>query len=213
VGIYPLYWFSNIVGTNIRIGQKSVVEDAINKIGAIADFKTIIARNISVGHNSIAEYAMKKIGIVTEFGSSQVVSSEVNSNHTRPIEIGSDRSSISQIGIIQASMSEINPTQVGSLEISTSQTSSPKISISQIGTTKIDSIQNHFSQDRSTQINIRQIGTNQLIRGSNFDFTEISLPSSVMLQQLLSSNNSLGSGDSHKSNMQNTMVSTLKHKT
>jgi PKD domain/Bacterial Ig domain len=190
---------SNIIDTNIRIRQESVVEDAINKIRAIPNLETIIDSNISIGHDSVTEYAIKKIRTIADFGSSQMASGEVNSNHTSPIKIGSDQLSISKIGTIQASMPKINTAQVGSLEIGSTQVSLPKISISQVGIAKIDSLQNHFSQDRSTQINTTQIGTNQLVGGSNFDSNKVSLSNSITIQQLLSS---------HNPNLQNTTVPT-----
>jgi|GEM_PF-6823133 len=112
----------SIINVNICIGQKSVIEDTTNKIGAITYFKTIIDRDIPIRHNSVAEYAITKTGFITDFSISQIGSSKNNSNHIN-VDIGSDRMSISQIGTIQGSMSKINTTQVCSLEISTPQLS------------------------------------------------------------------------------------------
>jgi PKD repeat protein len=157
----------------------------------------VFGTNIPIGHDSVVEDGADKIRTFTSFGSSQIASSEVDFSHTSSFKISSDKSSISQIGTIQGGQIKTSSTQVGSFEIGFTQGSLPKMSISQVSETQIDSIQHHFSQDSSTQVNTSQIATHQLVRGFNFDSTEISLPSSITLQQLLSS---------HNPNSQNTTV-------
>jgi DNA/RNA endonuclease G (NUC1) len=182
---------------NVPSGTTPYTAFLIAETSQLDGNSNILGTNVSIGHDGIVEYRIDNIGIISNLGATQITSSKVDSNHTSEIEIGTDKSGIGQIGVIQSSMSKFSSTQISSLEINPIQIGLPKMSISQIGITKIDSIQNHFSQDRPTQINTSQIGTDQLIGGFNFDSTEISLPSIITLQQLLSS---------HNPNLQNTTV-------
>jgi hypothetical protein len=159
----------------------------------------VFSTNISIGHNSIIEDGASKIWPITGFGSSQITSSEVDVSHTSTFERGINESSIRQVGTIQGGQVETSPTQIRSLEIGLIQGSLTKMSIAQIGSTQINSIQHHFSQNSSTEIDASQIGTHQLVRGFNFNITEIPLSSSITLQQFLSS---------HNFNLQNTTIPT-----
>jgi large repetitive protein len=195
---------SNIIGSTFLFSKESVLESTINKVGTVTNLKTIIDRNISIRHNGVAEDAIEKTTAITDFSSGQIGSSKVDIPHVSIFKISSNKYSISKIGIIQASKGERSSTQIGSFKIGSIQTGLPEITISQVGIGEIDSLQKHFSQNRLTQINTSQVSTNQLIGSIDFDSTEISLPSSIMLQQFLSTNNSLWS--SHNPNPQNTTV-------
>jgi DNA/RNA endonuclease G (NUC1) len=111
--------------------------------------------------------------ISTPTSISQVSSTEVAANEFGITQIG-----LGQIGIAQIGIAQIGTTQLATVQIGTAQISTPQISLIQH-----DTIQIGFTQIGSTQI----------------DPAEISLPSSITLQQLLSS---------HNPNLQNTTVPT-----
>jgi large repetitive protein len=155
--------------------------------------------NISIGHDGVVEYGADKIWNVTDFSSSQIASSKVDVSHASSFEITSNELSIRQVSTIQDGVPKTGSTQISPFEVSFIKGSLPEMSVSQISAAQIDSIQHHFSQNSSAEINTSQIGTDQFIRAIDLDPTEIPLPSSITLQQFLSS---------HNFNLQNTTIPT-----
>jgi hypothetical protein len=96
-------------------------------------------------------------------------------------------------------MTEIGTSQISILQIGPSQTGLTQNSSSEISPTQIDLFQKNLANGRITQINPAQISSSQFISPLNVNFGEISLPSSITLQQLLSS---------HSFSLQNTTVPT-----
>jgi hypothetical protein len=141
-----------------------------------------------------------------QFGFSQVSSSQVSSRkigvtNYSLVELNSAENSVSkvtasQIALSEISSTEISLTKVGSLQVTPVGNKSTQTSLTQVNSTPI-TIQSTSTKVDSTQIpSIKQHG---VFLGIQSDTTEISLSSSITLQQLLSS---------HNFNLQNTTVPT-----
>jgi hypothetical protein len=88
-------------------------------------------------------------------------------------EVAANKLGMSQVSLGQVGIAQISPTQIGGI-----QEGSIQIGIAQISPTQIGSIQISSVQISATQID-----------GAQIDFTKVSLPSSITLQQFLSSHN------------------------
>jgi hypothetical protein len=125
---------------------------------------------------------------------------------------------VAEIGTIPEATIHFSPSQVSASEVSTGKVSTIYVSTSQVSTSKINTIGFDSGQSGLTQISFNefsplqntagQVTAGQVTAGQiNFsqigisenDSSKISLPSSITLQQLLSS---------HNSNLQNTTVPT-----
>jgi PKD domain len=110
-------------------------------------------------------------------------------------EIGVAISSISENRLIEISSLETGFTQVGSTQVGSTQVGSSKISLPQDGvsqncTTEICSNKTLIVNSGIAQINFLQANSfPHLSATTKFSFPEISLPSSITLQQFLSSHN------------------------
>jgi hypothetical protein len=159
--------------------------DAAHQVGSVKNgfFK------VSSGEDSISQ-----VGTI-EFRLAQVGITQIDTNHLSTPEQGSSRG-LSHIGstevgsnqgsIFQISSFQVNSSQITSIDISVEQPSSAQVSPFQVGSSKISSPQTNFFQINPLKISSPQI--------SHIKF---SLPSSITLQQLLSS---------HNSNLPNTTV-------
>jgi hypothetical protein len=128
----------------------------------------------------------------------QVNIGQVSSNQTWGTKIGTLDTSISQIRTTQGTLLETGITKVGTTQITIEQPSIGQYGSTQVSVSKVNSSELTTGKIGTTQIDVTKIGINQ------FDTTqpslsEISLPSSITLQQLLTS---------HNSNLQNTTVPT-----
>jgi hypothetical protein len=114
----------------------------------------------------------------------------------------SSNSSPKQISIFKVNTQHFTPSQISSSQISSSQISSTEGTLtsqgnfSQISSSQISKLQIDSSQISSTQVDVSKIDSSQ-INPAQIDPLKVSLPSSITLQQLLSS---------HNPNLQNTTV-------
>ena len=175
----------------------------------------ILFLNLPIGHDGVVNYdaALPTHHEVEKLSTAQVGSGKVDIIRYSPKQLSSDQfgtSKISlgqigsgQVGIFQSgnfenSTSEISFSQVSSSQVGTPESSSNQVSSSQVGFNQIG-----YRQVRSDQISLTQIDSRKLnpvqIDFSQVNSTEISLPSSITLQQLLTS---------HNPNLQNTTVPT-----
>jgi hypothetical protein len=122
-----------------------------------------------------------------ESSTSQISCVHDNSTHLSFIEAGSNQISI-----------QSRSTQIGTTQVSTGQVSSFQTGSAQVSSLKLGSNQESKTQISVRQIDVSKIGIDQ-VPTFDSDSTEISLPSSITLQQLLSS---------HNPNLQNTTVPT-----
>ena len=136
-------------------------------------------------------------------GTSQVGIGQINTLHSSTLERSISQISTSQISTIKVGMSEISTSQIGTSQIGVSKTGLPQLSTSEISSTQIASLHKDLADGRFTQIDSTQIGSIQLIRPIDGNFGEISLPSSITLQQLLNVDTF---EKSHTPNLQNTTV-------
>jgi hypothetical protein len=132
--------------------------------------------NFSIGQSSVMH-------VSTEMSSYLPSSLEIGANHAGIASIATTQISPSEISIIQNSQHKISSFQISISQNSFSQSGMIQNSSSEISPFEIDPIKTDFFQFHSTQINP----------------TEISFPSSITLQQFLSS---------HNFNLQNTTIST-----
>jgi Bacterial cadherin-like domain len=166
-------------------------------------FNTVIFNSIGKFDPRLTQINIGQVGSLKQWSdtqncSIQSSSSEVGITQWAFSQIGKTEIGTNQDGFNQNSLRYDGMTEVSSTQISTFQPSTPQISSTQISTTQISPIQLSSKEDSTTQIDIRQLGIIQPSR-VNFNPTEISLPSSITLQQLLSS---------HNPNLQNTTVPT-----
>jgi hypothetical protein len=148
---------------------------------------TPVISDTAIRHQSITEQGILPV-CTTNGGTSQASPTQV-----RATQIG-----IIQNGISESRFSNIRPTQISFTQIGTIETGLEQIAITQVSTSQVSTFQNNLIESSFTQINADQSSLAQVfIRQINT--SEISLPSSITLQQILSS---------HNPNLQNTTVPT-----
>jgi hypothetical protein len=135
---------------------------------------------------------------LTEVGMAQISSSEASF-----LQEGFGKVGITEIGIKEGSLQTIALSQVGFSQISLNEASGFQSSFTQIGITEVGSLEIGSSQVAATQIGISQDDSSQIFVSQantlQINTTKVSLPSSVTLQQFLSS---------HNFNLQNTTIPT-----
>jgi endonuclease G, mitochondrial len=125
---------------------------------------------------------------LTEVGMAQISSSEASF-----LQEGFGKVGITEIGIKEGSLQTIALSQVGFSQISLNEASGFQSSFTQIGITEVGSLEIGSSQVAATQIGISQDDSSQIFVSQantlQINTTKVSLPSSVTLQQFLSSHN------------------------
>jgi PKD domain/Bacterial Ig domain len=163
--------------------------------GAI-DYDTVPAHH-EIEKLSTAQIGLGKVDIIRD-GFKQLGSHQFGTSQISISQIGSGQVGIFQSGSFENSTSEISFSQVSSSQVGIPESSSNQVSFSQVGFSQIG-----YRQVRSDQISLTQIDSRKLnpvqIDFSQVNPTEISLPSSITIQQLLTS---------HNPNLQNTAVPT-----
>jgi hypothetical protein len=157
----------------------------------------------TIWESSITQNGISNSGIINpswqiDRSLAQVNIGQVSSNQTWGTKIGTLDTSISQIRTTQGTLLETGITKVGTTQITIEQPSIGQYGSTQVSVSKVNSSELTTGKIGTTQIDVTKIGINQ------FDTTqpslsEISLPSSITLQQLFSS---------HNPNPQNTTVPT-----
>jgi hypothetical protein len=167
-----------IGSTQIRLTEVTFTKDGTSQLSIT---------QIGIDQPSLTDYGTAKISI----------------NQAGVIEAGFTNAAPSEIGLLEISSDRINSVHQGTLETSidqdrTIQTTSIQNRTTQTGSFKIASIEVGMSQISPSQINSLEVGTTEGSFGQA-NSSKISLPSSVTLQQFLSS---------HNFNLQNTTIST-----
>jgi DNA/RNA non-specific endonuclease len=152
-----------------------------------------VSDNFSIRPDSLIPDTLHKISIL-ENSSPEISSIYGGESEASILEIALlkdrfNKDGFLEYGSLQVGIAQISSHQISKSEVSTTKDSSFKVGTTQIGAAQID----------PTQINSLQIGTRN--SGSWFEsgIREISLPSSITLQQFLSS---------HNFNLQNTTIPT-----
>jgi hypothetical protein len=129
-----------------------------------------------------------------------VQQSTEEANRSREINIRqiSMPTSVHQVSSTEVAVNELSISQIGLRQIGIAQISTPQIGSIQKSPIQIGSAQISSAQISSIQISPIQISPTQ-IDGTQIDLTKISFPSSITLQQFLSS---------HNFNLQNTTIPT-----
>ena len=172
-------------------------------IGENRSFNTIIFDPIGKFDPRLTQIDIGQVSTLkqwsdTQDSSIQSSSSEVGINQWAFSQIGKAEIGTDQDGFNQNALRYDGVTEVSSTQVSRFQQSTPQISSTQISSAQIGPIQFSPKEDSTTQIDTRQLGIIQPSR-VKIDIGEISLPSRITLQQLLSS---------HNPNLQNTTVPT-----
>jgi hypothetical protein len=157
----------------------------------------ILRPNSAIGSDGFEKYDSLHSGSF-QIGSSQVGPSQIGFNQVGTGQVSIHQASIGQIGSGKIRESQISPSQVTVSEVSFSEASLPQSRMSQIGSSHIDFLQVLLAQIGITQVNLSQVTLRQF-SPINLDTAKISLPSSITLQQFLSS---------HNFNLQNTTIPT-----
>ncbi|XKI43399.1 hypothetical protein R6H26_15340 [Altericista sp. CCNU0014] len=157
--------------------------------------------------NTTFENSILQTGFL-EISPTATASTHVTPSEVSTIKQGSIETSITQHGVTHVSFPEIGSDEIAAIKhsfikISPEQLSSGKVSSIHINSTQVGIIQNSSDETGTGQSSIRQVNSSKFsfnqIACQDSNSTEISLPSSITLQQLLSS---------HNSNLQNTTVPT-----
>jgi hypothetical protein len=154
-------------------------------------------------HESSIANNVSQIGI-SENGSSQIYSGEVGFHQSGTSQISISQIAISQIshsenGLLQDSSPHFTTPQNGTAQGSNFQIGSGQIGSAQVTQPKVSSIEISSTQIDSLQILPSQHGPITTLMGIQVNSSEIPLPSSITLQQFLSS---------HNFNLQNTTIPT-----
>ena len=177
------------------IWQNSILEGRTLQPGVVNTSRNF---DPSLTQINISQIGLSQIELITDNGASEGGTTEVGFGQAARFKNGVAEISPSQISsahnsIRYAGMAEVSMAEIGFFQPSTSQ-----ISMAQIGTTQISSTQTSSTKHTSTQVDPTQFSIFQ-INSAQSSSTEISFPSSITLQQLLSS---------HNPNLQNTTVPT-----
>jgi hypothetical protein len=171
--------------------RDTIQEVGISEVSASPSFLEVGIPQVSFYESSTNQAA-----------TSQVRPTQICLEEASTIQSGSRHSNVGQISLLEKSSNSITVKngigQVSITENSASQIGIPEIGTLQIGFPQISRNEQSIHQFSLRQINALQIGTDQIsIEKGNS--TEISLPTSITLQQFLSS---------HNFNLQNTTIPT-----
>jgi hypothetical protein len=144
-------------------------------------FRVTGSSQVSLDQDAVLKIGIAKVGIY------QGCASQVGIPHTNVSQINIDPTRLNQ-----ASGSKISLSQIDINELALHHESTAKVSFTQVGSQNSDTLQRSSNQVNAVQINILQHST-------QLNASEIPLPSSITLQQFLSS---------HNFNLQNTTIPT-----
>jgi DNA/RNA endonuclease G (NUC1) len=197
-----------LVETNI---QSPAIDPILSSVDAsirhLSISKSATERSESVDIHAFSTFQVS----TTEVSTIQISFAQISPSQERTREVGSVNYSLSEGSSEKNRLSEVTTSQIALNEVGSAKVSLTQISLSQIPTITSDSAQASLTQINSapitrqittTKIDLTQISPleNRVIFfGTYPNTTEISLPSSITLQQLLSS---------HNPNPQNTTVPT-----
>jgi hypothetical protein len=160
----------------------------------------------SIWESSVAQDRISYSGIINSSWQldqsylAQVNISQVGSIQTDIAKFSTFDTSISQIRPTQSTFREDSITKIGISQVTIDQSSIRQDSSTQVGIRKVNSFDSATDKIGSTQIDVRKLGIGKL-DFTQPSLTEISLPSSITLQQLFQQLLS-----SHNPNLQNTTV-------
>ncbi|RCJ37653.1 hypothetical protein A6769_12185 [Nostoc punctiforme NIES-2108] len=165
-------WNAQFLGsTEISIGQDSPIQFNPSELN-ITQISTVqnSPRKISIGQVSAIQ------GGASQISTSQVSAGQVGIRQNCPSQIDTSQIGVTQIGTHQPSIFKIDTDQVSPFQVGILQKNICQISFSQTSSSQISSPQLGFTQISSNQVSSFQVNP-----------TKISLPSSISLEQLLSS--------------------------
>ena len=166
---------------NTAIRHNSALENSILNIN-IDGTNQISSNHIDPIKDGIFQISSCKTSIL-EDSTREVCGVEVNSVKVSTTEVNSF-----QINGTQASSTEIGIAKIGSPQISVTQLDPFKISIPQIGISEIGVVENAFFEVGTSKIDPLEVSTKET-NSFKLKRPEIPFPSSITLQQLLSSHN------------------------
>jgi hypothetical protein len=193
---------SNSDGQEIQLGNSFVSDTAIwhDRVREDSILQNVGEAGISISQIGISQIGSKEISPFQISDISQIGISQIGISQISLIQNG-----ISQLGIGQIDLAEIGLRKINTNQDSVSQDSSSQITFSNFGTSQIGTGQIYHSQIGSVEPSSSQIDTRQVQSGKIANIVQIietgkiPLPSSITLQQFLSS---------HNFNLQNTTIPT-----
>jgi hypothetical protein len=147
--------------------------------------------DMTIFSTAIRHSGITKNSPLVDFDISQIGTSQIGTSQIGSDQIGIGQISSAQIGTGQINTIQISPSEIGIPQVGFNQKSLGELSFLQTGISQVSIHQTTVLDVNSTQIDIAQVDTNQPTRfdkeSSQTSFSEISLPSSITLQQFLSS--------------------------
>jgi YD repeat-containing protein len=147
-----------------------------------------------IGSGEVNAYEMS----LTSIGSSQISSAQVSIIKPTPSYVSFTQIGTNQISLPETSPIHVCPTEIGLSQIGTGQTSIIETSLTQVSASKVNSSKYGIIETNTHHINSAQVSSAQ-VSSAQINSTEVSLPSSITLQQFLTG---------HSFNLQNTTVPT-----
>jgi DNA/RNA endonuclease G (NUC1) len=180
-----------------------------SSVGANISANLLAEQNQSYGASSDISF----IGEDINLSFAQINTSQIGSIEQRLPQNSAIQNSSTQIYIDQSSFNQISPTQIGLTQIGSIQNAFRQIGLTENSLTQVNLFQHGTNQSSLTQIGLTQVGSNQVdihevsptevssdeintrqlgigeIASNQVNPPEIPLPSSITLQQFLSSHN------------------------
>jgi hypothetical protein len=183
--------FSDSVSANTTIWHNRILE---NVVGKAVDLFDLNSSQVGIGQITTYKHGSINVGSY-QSGVSQIAATNFGTPHLRLKQIG-----LGEVNAEQGSFGKNCPAQVSTAEVCAIQTSGIEKSSTQISSAQIDSLHIGVVQIQPIKIDITQVSIGDAVANvAQTTITEISLPSSITLQQLLRS---------HNYNLQNTAVPT-----
>jgi DNA/RNA non-specific endonuclease len=194
----------NLDGQETQLRHSLVSDTAIwhDRIQEDSLFQNMGGAGIGIGQIGISQIGSKEISPFQIYDVGQIGISQVGKSQISLTQNGISQNSISQIDFTEVGLRKINTSQDSSNQDSTSQIAFSNFGIPQIGSAQVDHSQIGSIESSSRQIDTTQVQANKIINPVpqiGIEIGKISLPSSITLQQFLSS---------HNFNLQNTTVPT-----
>jgi hypothetical protein len=183
--------FSDSVSANTAIWHDRILE---NVVGEAVDLFDLDSSQVGIGQITTYKHGSINVGSY-QSGVSQIAATNFGTPHLSLKQIG-----LGEVNAKQGRFGKNCPAQVSTAEVCAIQTSGIEKSSTQISSAQIDSLHIGVVQIQPTKIDLAQVSISDSIAYvAQPAATEIPLPSSITLQQLL---------NSHNFNLQNTTIPT-----
>ncbi|MGB6015803.1 MAG: DNA/RNA non-specific endonuclease, partial [Nodosilinea sp.] len=190
--IAPFFAASNLIERHRRtVGHSRVVENDITNPGII---HPIFQENTSLAQINISQISSSNERD-TYFSPNQNSASQINIDQSNRSQIGITEIGITQVSPHQNTFGDSGVTEVSLGQVSTLQVSPSQISPTQVSSTEVSLIEVGLTQSGSAQVDVGKFGFFKTNPPLKADSAEISLASSIALQQLFSGHNSISQNE------------------